>query len=170
MTSSSWTWTQGQVLWLNWPAQVNICWLQGAHCWFGLCLLRNCVLKGEERSISVPSRWRGKDDHWKSILPTDHHYRWTSGEYTSSDLMCAHIPIASYAWVSPILINIACNDANAIPTRSRYAGTVRRHDRWIIWMGGAGRSGDGLRMVSKVSVGGAGRSGNGLRIVSRVSP
>ena len=27
-------------------------------------------------------------------------------------------------------------------------------------MGGAGRSGDGLRMVSRVSVGGAGRSGD----------
>ena len=36
-------------------------------------------------------------------------------------------------------------------------------------MGGAGRSGDGLRMVSRVSVGGAGRSGDGLRMVSRVS-
>ena len=33
---------------------------------------------------------------------------------------------------------------------------VRRRDRWTIWMGGAGRSGDGLRMVSRVSVGGAG--------------
>ena len=43
---------------------------------------------------------------------------------------------------------------------------VRRRDRWTIWMGGAGRSGDGLRMVS---VGGAGRSGDGLRMVSRVS-
>ena len=57
----------------------------------------------------------------------------------------------------------ACNDANAIPTRSRYAGTynIRRRDCWMIWMGGAGRSGDGLQMVSRVSVGGAGRSGNG---------
>ena len=57
----------------------------------------------------------------------------------------------------------ACNDANAILTCSRYAGTynIRRRDRWTIWMGGAGRSGDGLRMVSRVSVGGAGRSGNG---------
>ena len=57
----------------------------------------------------------------------------------------------------------ACNDANAILIRSRYAGTynIRRRDRWTIWMGGAGRSGDGLRMVSRVSVGGAGRSGNG---------
>ena len=36
-------------------------------------------------------------------------------------------------------------------------------------MGGAGRSGDGLRMVSRVSVGGAGRSGDGLRMVSRVA-
>ena len=43
---------------------------------------------------------------------------------------------------------------------------VRRRDRWTIWMGGAGRSGDGLRMVSRVSVGGAGRS---VRMVSRVS-
>ena len=32
-----------------------------------------------------------------------------------------------------------------------------------------GRPGDGLRMVSRVSVGGAGRSGDGLRMVSRVS-
>ena len=57
----------------------------------------------------------------------------------------------------------ACNDANAIPTRSQYAGTynIHRRDRWTIWMGGAGRSGDGLRMVSRVSVRGAGRSGNG---------
>ena len=40
---------------------------------------------------------------------------------------------------------------------------VRRRDRWTIsGMGGAGRSGDGLRMVSRVSVGGAGRSGAGL--------
>ena len=31
------------------------------------------------------------------------------------------------------------------------------------------RSGDGLRMISRVSVGGAGRSGDGLRKVSRVS-
>ena len=46
---------------------------------------------------------------------------------------------------------------------------IRRHDHWTIWMGGAGRSGDGLRMVSRVSVGGAGRSGAGLRMVSRVS-
>ena len=46
---------------------------------------------------------------------------------------------------------------------------VCRRDRWTIWMGGAGRSGDGLRMVSRVSVGGAGRSGDGLRIVSRIS-
>ena len=29
-------------------------------------------------------------------------------------------------------------------------------------MGGAGRSGGGLRMVSRVSVGGAGRSGDGV--------
>ena len=36
-------------------------------------------------------------------------------------------------------------------------------------MGGAGWSGDGLRMVSRDSVGGAWRSGNGLRMVSRVS-
>ena len=43
---------------------------------------------------------------------------------------------------------------------------VHRRDRWTIWMGGAGTSGDGLRMVS---VGGAGRSGDGLRMVSRVS-
>ena len=35
-------------------------------------------------------------------------------------------------------------------------------------MGGAGRSGDGLRMVSRVSVGGAGRSGDGMQMVSRV--
>ena len=39
-------------------------------------------------------------------------------------------------------------------------------------MGGAGRSGDGLRMVSRVSVGGAGRSGDGCEwlagLVSRV--
>ena len=35
--------------------------------------------------------------------------------------------------------------------------------------GRAGRSGDGLRMVSRVSVGGAGRSGDGLQMVSRVS-
>ena len=46
---------------------------------------------------------------------------------------------------------------------------VCRRDRWTIWMGGAGRSGDRLRMVSRVSVGGAGRSGDGLRMVSRVS-
>ena len=32
-----------------------------------------------------------------------------------------------------------------------------------------GRSGDGLRMVSRVSVGGAERSGDGLRMVSMVS-
>ena len=43
---------------------------------------------------------------------------------------------------------------------------VRRRDRWTIWMGGARRSGDGLRMVS---VGGAGRSGDGLRMVSRAN-
>ena len=36
-------------------------------------------------------------------------------------------------------------------------------------MGGAGRSGGELRMVSRISVGGAGRSGDGLRMVSRVS-
>ena len=36
-------------------------------------------------------------------------------------------------------------------------------------MGGAGRSGDGLRMVSRVSVGGTGKSGDGLQMVSRVS-
>ena len=36
-------------------------------------------------------------------------------------------------------------------------------------MGGAGRSGDGLRKVRKDSVVGAGRSGDGLRMVSRVS-
>ena len=39
-------------------------------------------------------------------------------------------------------------------------------------MGGTGRSGAGLRMVSRASVGGAGRSGVGLRmlagLVSRV--
>ena len=29
-------------------------------------------------------------------------------------------------------------------------------------MGGAGRSGDGLRMVGRVSVGGSGRSGDGV--------
>ena len=48
----------------------------------------------------------------------------------------------------------ACNDANVIPIRSRYAGTcnIRRRDRWTIWMGGAGRSGDGLQMVSRVRV------------------
>ena len=46
---------------------------------------------------------------------------------------------------------------------------VHRRDRWTIWMGGAGRSGDGLRMVRRVSVGGAGRSGDGLRMGSRVS-
>ena len=57
----------------------------------------------------------------------------------------------------------ACNDANAIPTHSRYTGTynIRRRDRWTIWMGGAGRSGDGLRMVSRVSVGGLGTGANG---------
>ena len=38
----------------------------------------------------------------------------------------------------------------------------------LIWMGGTGRSGDGLRMVSRVSVGGAEGSGDGLRMVSRV--
>ena len=46
---------------------------------------------------------------------------------------------------------------------------VRRRDRWTIWMGGAGRSGDGLRMASRVSVGGAGRSGDGLRMVIRAN-
>ena len=33
---------------------------------------------------------------------------------------------------------------------------------WTVQMGGAGRSGAELRMVSRVSVGGAGRSGAGL--------
>ena len=46
---------------------------------------------------------------------------------------------------------------------------VRRRDRWTIWMGGAGRSGDGLRMVSRVCVGGAGRTVDGLRMFNRVS-
>ena len=36
-------------------------------------------------------------------------------------------------------------------------------------MEGTGRSEDGLRMVSKVSVGGAEKSGDGLRMVSRIS-
>ena len=67
----------------------------------------------------------------------------------------------------------ACNDANAIPTRSQYAGTyaaaIPGRYGAISWMGGAGRSGDGLRMVSRVSVGGAGRSGDGLRMVSRIN-
>ena len=43
---------------------------------------------------------------------------------------------------------------------------VRRHGHWMVWMGGAGRSGDGLQMVSRVSVGGAGRAGDELRVVN----
>ena len=66
-----------------------------------------------------------------------------------------------------------CNDANTIPTRSRYAGTYAaaiagRYGweglggqgmgcEWLVWGGGggggaSGRSGDGLRMVSRVSL------------------
>ena len=63
-----------------------------------------------------------------------------------------------------------CYAANAIPTRSRYAGTYAAAIAGRYgWEGLHGRSGDGLRMVSRVSVGGAGRSGDGLRMVSRVS-
>ena len=49
----------------------------------------------------------------------------------------------------------SCYDANAIPTRSRYAG-IRTPPRSLEDMDGRGWG-----MVSRVSVGGAGRSGDG---------
>ena len=63
-------------------------------------------------------------------------------------------------------VGVAYNDANAIPTRSRYAGmyaaAIAGRYGW------EGLGGQGM-VVSRVSVGGAGRSGHGLRMVSRVS-
>ena len=62
------------------------------------------------------------------------------------------------------LTGFACDDANV--NLSRSVCTPPWHDRWTVWMGEAGRSGDGLQMVSRVSVGGAGRSGDGLQMVN----
>ena len=75
-------------------------------------------------------------------------------------LLCVHI--------SGVLF--VRNVTMQIRTRPVHDTPVRTPPRSLkIWMGGAGRSGDGLRMVSRVSVGGAGMSGDGLRMVSRVS-
>ena len=61
--------------------------------------------------------------------------------------------------------SVTCNDANAIPTRLRYASTYATAIAGRYGWEGLGGQG----MVSRVSVGGAGRSGDGLRMVSRVS-
>ena len=79
------------------------------------------------------------------------------------------------------LTAMPCNNANAIPTRTQYAGTytitiagrygwegLRSQGMGCEWLAGfvyvwtVRMRGAGLRMISRVSVGGAGRSGAGL--------
>ena len=64
-------------------------------------------------------------------------------------IIMQNVPIANSEFLGRQNVRL-CNNTkiNVIPTQLRYAWYVHCHDHWMIWMEGAGRSGNGLWMVT----------------------